>query len=59
VLKRASRKACGRGHPGTGFDPPASVVMNTVAGLRVMTRAYDAATLCRIADTPLTLLGSA
>jgi TetR/AcrR family transcriptional repressor of nem operon len=38
--------------PGLDLDPRASVVMNTVVGLRVMARAYDAATLCRCAASP-------
>ncbi|MHB9849080.1 TetR/AcrR family transcriptional regulator [Streptomyces krungchingensis] len=44
-----------------GLDPRATAeyVMNTLAGLRVMARAYDAATLCRIADTALAVLDSA
>ena len=47
------------GDVGAGLDPRASVVMNTVVGLRVMVRAYDVATLCRIADTALAVLDSA
>lgn len=45
----------------TGLDPRATAeyVMNTLAGLRVMARAYDAATLRRIADTALAALDSA
>ncbi|WP_030599359.1 TetR/AcrR family transcriptional regulator [Streptomyces fulvoviolaceus] len=37
----------------------AEYVMNTLAGLRVMARTYDAATLFRIADTALAVLDSA
>jgi len=41
-----------------GLDPrqTAEYVMNTLAGLRVMTRAYDAPTLHRIVDTALLVL---
>ncbi|RKT18612.1 TetR family transcriptional regulator [Streptomyces sp. 1114.5] len=43
------------------LDPRATAeyLMNTIAGLRVMARSYDAATLLRIADTALTVLGPA
>jgi TetR/AcrR family transcriptional repressor of nem operon len=43
------------------LDPRATAeyVMSTLAGLRVMARSYDAATLHRIVDTALVMLGSA
>ncbi|MBV6700169.1 TetR/AcrR family transcriptional regulator [Kitasatospora aureofaciens] len=42
------------------LDPRATAeyVMSTLAGLRVMARSYDAATLHRIVDTALAMLGS-
>ncbi|MFD0278175.1 TetR/AcrR family transcriptional regulator [Kitasatospora sp. NPDC127111] len=44
-----------------GLDPRATAeyLMNTLAGLRVMARTYDEATLLRIADTALAVLDPA